>query len=349
MVVSPLLALMRDQVSRLPPGLPGAMLQGAMTRQQVDDVMQRAADGTLRLLLLGPEKLASAAVMGVLRSLPRIPLVVVDEAHCVAEWGHSVRPASFRLGHLLQHVLKPAAVLALTATATAPTRECICRLLAVPAAGVLLDAPMRDNLRLRVEHINGGSRGGEIASRIVTLITRGGFNALPVLLPAIFSAELPRNAPAASMPVCLCTYAAHASWIRRRARVRLKRRGVRGLQGRRRQPGTAAGPCRNRRSSLPRGEKPGTARGGAGARLCCPSPCHCSPEPALLIKWSFGRGVEPQASVRKARVGVAWHAECGMPVTPNRITSTTQAAFLANRLRVVVATVAFGMVRTALR
>lgn len=144
-----------------------------MTRQQVEDVMSRAASGELRLLLLGPEKLASSAVLGALRRLPRLPLVVVDEAHCVAEWGHSFRPAYFRLGHLLATALRPAAVLALTATATAPARECICRLLAVPPAGVLLDAPMRTNLRLRVEHVNGGGRGGEIASRIVTLITRG--------------------------------------------------------------------------------------------------------------------------------------------------------------------------------
>lgn len=82
--MSPLLALMRDQLQRLPPGLPGAMLQGAMTRQQLDDVMGRAARGELRLLFLGPEKLASGAVLSALRALPTLPLVVVDEAHCVA-------------------------------------------------------------------------------------------------------------------------------------------------------------------------------------------------------------------------------------------------------------------------
>lgn len=171
--MSPLLALMRDQLQRLPPGLPGAMLQGAMTRQQVDDVMGRAASGALKLLFLGPEKLASGVVLSALRALPSLPLVVVDEAHCVAEWGHGFRPAYFRLGSLLSRQLSPRAVLALTATATAPTRECICRLLRVPPRGVLVDAPMRDNLRLRVEHVNGGGRGGEIASRIVTMLTRG--------------------------------------------------------------------------------------------------------------------------------------------------------------------------------
>lgn len=172
--MSPLLALMRDQLSRLPPGLPGAMLQGAMTRAQLDAVFAAAAEGRLRVLFMGPEKLASAAVLAGLRALPALPLVCVDEAHCVAEWGHGFRPAYFRLGHLLARVLRPRCVLALTATATAPTRECICRLLGIAPGGVLLDAPMRGNLRLRVEHVNGGSRGGEIAARIVTLLTRGG-------------------------------------------------------------------------------------------------------------------------------------------------------------------------------
>ncbi len=53
--------------------------------------------------------------------------VCVDEAHCVAEWGHSFRPAYFRLGHVLRSVLRPRGILALTATATRPTERCIAR------------------------------------------------------------------------------------------------------------------------------------------------------------------------------------------------------------------------------
>jgi superfamily II DNA helicase RecQ len=77
-------------------------------------------------------------------------------------------------------------VLALTATATAPTRECICRLLGVPPSGVLMDAPMRENLRLRVERVDGGGRGGEIAARIVNMVTRGEEGGRPWRRGALF-------------------------------------------------------------------------------------------------------------------------------------------------------------------
>ena len=81
---------------------------------------------------------------------PTLPQVCVDEAHCVAEWGHSFRPAYFRLGHLLRRVLRPRVVMALTATATRPTQACICDVLGLPPGGVVREPPLRDNLRLQV-------------------------------------------------------------------------------------------------------------------------------------------------------------------------------------------------------
>ncbi|GFH17107.1 uncharacterized protein HaLaN_13664, partial [Haematococcus lacustris] len=127
LVVSPLLALMRDQLDRLPPGVPGAMLWGGQTRSEAEVILKEAASGALKLLYIAPEKLLNPGILSALRSLPsgRIPCVCVDEAHCVSEWGHSFRPAYFRLGHVLRAVLRPRCVLALTATATKPTQTAI--------------------------------------------------------------------------------------------------------------------------------------------------------------------------------------------------------------------------------
>lgn len=78
-----------------------------------------------------------------------------------------------RLGHLLSNVLCPRAVLALTATATPPTRACIRQLLGIPADNQVVESPLRDNLRLRVLHCNGASKGGGIAAGVVQLLTTG--------------------------------------------------------------------------------------------------------------------------------------------------------------------------------
>lgn len=78
-----------------------------------------------------------------------------------------------RLGHVLSNVLKPRAVLALTATATLPTQRCITHLLSIPADCIVCEAPLRDNLRLTVVHCNGGSKGGDISSQVIHSITKG--------------------------------------------------------------------------------------------------------------------------------------------------------------------------------
>eukprot|EP00775_Hariotina_reticulata_P004471 gene4471-4725_t len=183
-VVSPLLALMRDQLSRLPPGLPGAMHTLNLRLHQ--PVLQRAESGQLRLLYVAPEKLSAFAVMSCLRRLSPLPLVCIDEAHCMAEWGQGFRPAYFRLGHLLSNVLMPRAVLALTATATPTTRACICQLLNIPLQQQLVDSPLRDNLKLEVVHCSSGSsKGGGIAAKVTQLLTTENENCDSLAMPDV--------------------------------------------------------------------------------------------------------------------------------------------------------------------
>jgi len=174
LVVSPLLALMRDQVDRLPPCLPGAMLWGGQTRSEAEAVLADAARGALKLLYVAPEKLLTPAVLQALLGMSTpISLVCIDEAHCVAEWGHSFRPAYFRLGHVLRSVIRPRAVLALTATATRPTEQCIAQVLNLPEDGTVRDAPMRPNLRLKVLHSNGSSSSGRAINTVAALLKAG--------------------------------------------------------------------------------------------------------------------------------------------------------------------------------
>ncbi len=118
-VVSPLVALMQDQVEAL--HARGLGQQVALVNAQQDqstntDVMQRAADGSLRLLYVSPERFASPGFLDRMRAVD-IGLFVVDEAHCVSQWGHDFRPDYFRLADAARH-LEAKAIVASTATAT---------------------------------------------------------------------------------------------------------------------------------------------------------------------------------------------------------------------------------------
>lgn len=102
-----------------------------------------------------------------------------------------------RLGHLLQRVLAPARILALTATATLATQRGILDVLGLPASGVLRDSPLRDNLRLRVVHENGGSIGGDgggFRLRLLALLVAGELReAESVIVYVAFQAQARRR------------------------------------------------------------------------------------------------------------------------------------------------------------
>jgi ATP-dependent DNA helicase RecQ len=121
-VVSPLIALMRDQVAFLRElGVPALFLNSSLSPEEWRANADAALRGELRLLYLAPETLASGRAREILASL-RISLLAVDEAHCISEWGHDFRPEYRTLGALRDEI-PGASCLALTATATARVRE----------------------------------------------------------------------------------------------------------------------------------------------------------------------------------------------------------------------------------
>ena len=148
-VVSPLIALMKDQVDALRAnGIPAAFMNSSLTPFQIADVERSAIDGKLRLLYLAPERLAMPQTMRFLQSL-RISLFAIDEAHCISEWGHDFRPDYRNLDYLRRHF--PAVpMLALTATANARVRDDILEQLHIKDRKVFQSSFNRANLTYRV-------------------------------------------------------------------------------------------------------------------------------------------------------------------------------------------------------
>jgi ATP-dependent DNA helicase RecQ len=120
-VISPLIALMRDQVRALrAAGVEAGALTSANTEEETEAVWSALTDGRLKLLYLAPERLASVGTQDMLRRMD-VSLIAVDEAHCVSQWGHDFRPDYLRIGDLRAALDVPVA--AFTATADAETRE----------------------------------------------------------------------------------------------------------------------------------------------------------------------------------------------------------------------------------
>jgi ATP-dependent DNA helicase RecQ len=146
-VLSPLIALMRDQVRALrETGVEAGALTSGNTEEETGAVHSALEEGRLRLLYMAPERLASAGTVSFLRRIGT-SLIAVDEAHCVSQWGHDFRPDYLRIGALRQALQVPLA--AFTATADAETREeIIARLFAGRSPDVFLRGFDRPNIHL---------------------------------------------------------------------------------------------------------------------------------------------------------------------------------------------------------
>ncbi len=146
-VISPLIALMRDQVRALKAvGVESGALTSANTDEETEDVFQALDDNRLKLLYIAPERLAAAATLPMLRRI-NVTMIAVDEAHCVSQWGHDFRPDYLRIGALRQTLNVPLA--AFTATADEETRaEIVTRLFNGEAPATFLRGFDRPNIHL---------------------------------------------------------------------------------------------------------------------------------------------------------------------------------------------------------
>ena len=155
-VVSPLIALMHDQVAALKQrGVSATYLAGTLPADEVRRRLGMIVAGRCKLVYVAPERLSSDRLRSVLARL-ECPLVAIDEAHCISSWGHDFRPDYLQIGELVQ-LLPRARVLACTATATPVVRDEIIERLGLPAdTPQLIHGFARPNLALRVIEVMTG-------------------------------------------------------------------------------------------------------------------------------------------------------------------------------------------------
>lgn len=149
-VISPLISLMKDQVDTLTQaGIPATFINSTLTAEEVRQTMEEVQNGQYRLLYIAPERLESPNFLNQLKKV-KVPLIAVDEAHCISQWGHDFRP-SYRAIHRLKEVFtEQPTVLALTATATPAVRDDICRLLQIHEDNTVITGFARSNLAFSV-------------------------------------------------------------------------------------------------------------------------------------------------------------------------------------------------------
>ena len=149
LVVSPLIALMKDQCDKLRElGIAAVQLNSALGADEISAAERAIADGEAKIVFTTPERLADAGFVDLVAQHP-VSLLVIDEAHCISQWGHDFRPAFLEIGSAVPRLGKPT-ILALTATATDAVIDDIARQLGVGRFAVVNTGLYRPNLRYRV-------------------------------------------------------------------------------------------------------------------------------------------------------------------------------------------------------
>lgn len=150
LVVSPLIALMKDQVDGLRAnGVPAGLLNSTLAQEEATLVQDQARQGKIKILYVAPERLALPGFQRFLQSLD-VSLIAIDEAHCISEWGHDFRP-DYRNLKGLRKDFPGVPVIALTATATKPVREDIVNQLGLAEPEIFISSFNRPNLTYTIQ------------------------------------------------------------------------------------------------------------------------------------------------------------------------------------------------------
>lgn len=151
LVVSPLIALMKDQVDSLrQKNIPADFINSTLSAKEQRERIQAMRDGSLKLVYVAPERFRSPSFFDALREVS-VSLFAIDEAHCISQWGHDFRPDYYKIGSVLAKLDRPQ-VVALTATASPAVRSDILRALHLENAEVFVAGFSRPNLSLKVCH-----------------------------------------------------------------------------------------------------------------------------------------------------------------------------------------------------
>lgn len=150
LVISPLISLMKDQVDALHQvGIPAAYINSSLSSEEYFETMERAVLGEFQLLYVAPERLDSPSFKNQLRRMT-IPMVAIDEAHCISQWGHDFRPSYRNISSIVSLFDEKPVILALTATATPAVREDICKQLGISEENTVMTGFERANLTFSV-------------------------------------------------------------------------------------------------------------------------------------------------------------------------------------------------------
>jgi ATP-dependent DNA helicase RecQ len=145
-VISPLISLMKDQVDALEDaGIPAAFLNSSLSQDGYNDTVSRVTEGKIKILYIAPERL-QRGLPSRLAASQNISLVVIDEAHCISQWGHDFRPSYLCITGFIAQLPKRPAAAAFTATATGKVREDIIRILDLSDPFTLVTGFNRENL-----------------------------------------------------------------------------------------------------------------------------------------------------------------------------------------------------------